>query len=88
MSVMLKINSCLDCPYHGIEHDPSSGDSFDWCDHALVCKKRKPSAEELSHRLVKPDNPGRIIVGCSRSPESEYKKEGSKIPKWCPLDKE
>ena len=26
----LKISNCLECPRHGTERDPSSGDSFDW----------------------------------------------------------
>ena len=82
----LKIKSCLECPHHGFERDPSSGDSFDWQDDALVCKKTKPSAAELKSRLLhEGDKSGRIIVGASRSAEAEYKRDGEKIPKWCPL---
>jgi hypothetical protein len=86
MSVTVKITSCLDCAKHGIERDPSSGDSFDWQDNALVCKAAKPPKGEVESRLLHDDPPGRIILGASRCAESEYKnKRGDKIPKWCPL---
>lgn len=54
---VLKINSCLDCPHHSIEHDPSSGDSFDWGDSALACTLVPPTAEEVKDRLVRPTKP-------------------------------
>jgi len=87
MTVMLKLKSCLDCPHHFTEHDPSSHDSFDWQDDALVCKASKPPKGEVEGRLLHDDPPGRIIVGGSRCAESEYENHGAKIPKWCPLRK-
>lgn len=86
MSKTLQITSCLQCPFHGIERDPSSDDSFDAWDEALVCKKTKPSKKELAMRIYhEGDDSGRIIVGASRNPEREYKGDGEPIPEWCPL---
>lgn len=81
----LKIKSCLDCPHHGIEPDPSGRDSFDSWDTALVCKRAAPSAAEVAQRLRHGTPPGRIIVGASRNPEAEYVAEKSRILAWCPL---
>ena len=81
----IKITSCLQCPHHGFERDPSSGDSFDWQDTALVCRLAKASKEERASRLIAWEREGKAIVGCSRNPEGEYTRSGQPIPKWCPL---
>lgn len=81
----LKIKSCLDCPHHGTEHDPSSGDSFDWHDEALVCYKAKGKHVVTGGDGYQWSKPARRIVGYSRNPESEYKRDGAEIPEWCPL---
>lgn len=86
---VLQLDSCLKCPHHGTERDPSSGDSFDWQDTSLVCynvgkaKKGVRSSSELGGYPWKA--PARVICGYSRDPESEYKRDGHKIPDWCPL---
>ena len=85
-AVSLKITSCLQCPHHGIERDPSSGDSFDWYDHSLVCYAAKSNTRyesELGGYLWK--KPARVILGWSRDPESEYKRGKHGVPDWCPL---
>jgi hypothetical protein len=84
----LKITSCLNCPHHGVERDPSSGDSFDWQDDALVCYKARKSqytqtSSDLGHYEWKA--PARIIVGGSRNAAGEYKRGKYGIPEWCPL---
>jgi hypothetical protein len=81
----IKIMSCLQCPHHGIERDPSSGDSFDWYDTSLVCRLADAPKEEESLRILAFEKPGRAIVCCSRNPNAEYKRDGEPIPKWCPL---
>ena len=84
----LKITSCLNCPHHGFERDPSSHDSFDWQDDALVCYKARKSkyvqtCSDLGGYEYKA--PARIIVGASRNAEAEYKRNKVGIPDWCPL---
>ena len=82
----LKIKSCLDCPFHGVERDPSSSDSFDWHDDALVCYKARPSKYKVTGGDAGPwKAPARRIVGYSRSAVSEYERDGQPIPEWCPL---
>jgi hypothetical protein len=85
----LHIKSCLQCPHHGEERDPSSGDSFDWQDSSLVCynvgraKRHVRTSSELGGYPWKA--PARVICGFSRDPKAEYKREKMGIPKWCPL---
>jgi hypothetical protein len=87
--VTLKIANCLQCPNHGIERDPSSGDSFDWGDSSLVCYaangKDVVSRSDLGNYVWKA--PARRICSYSRNPAHEYKHDGAKIPNWCPLRK-
>lgn len=86
MAKTLKINSCLECPHHGVERDPSSDDNFDWQDHSLVCykaRKGKSVGSELGGYTWKA--PARRICGFSRDPEREYRREKMGIPEWCPL---
>jgi hypothetical protein len=84
--VVLKIDSCLVCPHHGVERDPSSDDSFDWMDESLVCYVAK-SGKVSGGDAGAWSKPARRIVGYSRNPVSEYKRDGQEIPKWCPLKK-
>jgi hypothetical protein len=84
----LKIKSCLACPHHGFERDPSSGDSFDWMDESLVCYKARKSKHtrtmsDLGYYEWKA--PARRIVGFARNPKQEYITDKVGIPKWCPL---
>jgi hypothetical protein len=83
---MLPIRSCLGCPHHGIERDPSSSDSFDFQDTALVCRLAKvPRDQRPSDMQYTWKQPARRILGYSRGPEKEYRRNGEKIPDWCPL---
>jgi len=89
-SVNLKITSCDQCPHHGLERDPSSGDSFDWQDESLVCymagnHKDARDRSELGGYGWKA--PAMVICGFSRSAISEYKRLDGEIPDWCPLRK-
>jgi hypothetical protein len=85
----IKITSCLNCPHHGIERDPSSGDSFDWQDESLVCYnvgKAKVGVEIRSDLGgYEWRAPARRIVGFSRNAKREYVTTKMGIPKWCPL---
>jgi hypothetical protein len=83
----LKINSCLQCPHHGVERDPSSGDSFDWQDDALVCYKARGKFTQTKSNLggYVWKGEARIIIGASRSAVFEYKNRKLGIPDWCPL---
>lgn len=87
-AVTIKIESCLACPNHGIERDPSSGDSFDAYDTALVCLKAPPPPGQADDAPWRKDwPPCRAIVSYSRNPASEYEREKVGIPAWCPLRK-
>lgn len=82
----LKLTSCLQCPHHGTERDPSSGDSFDWQDDSLVCYLAKTKTRNQSELGGYPwKAPARVICGFSRCAEQEYARNGAKIPDWCPL---
>lgn len=88
MPVTLIITSCLQCPHHGVERDPSSGDSFDWGDESLVCYEAKGEKVVAMSDLggYQWKKPARRICGFSRNPASEYKRDGEMVPDWCPLD--
>jgi ssDNA-binding Zn-finger/Zn-ribbon topoisomerase 1 len=87
--VVLKLTSCLQCPNHGLERDPSSGDSFDWQDESLVCyAARGPQVvaqSDLGGYSWK--GPARRICGFSRNAKREYEQSGGEVPEWCPLRK-
>lgn len=82
MEKILKITSCLDCPFHEVINDPDPHDSFNIDDMAVVCKKtiREPnfnSEYAADRQKYKP-----ISVG---DRPYQIKREYIKIPKWCPL---
>lgn len=83
---IIVLTSCLECPHHAIERDPSSSDSFDFYDSSLVCRLAPvPKDQEPSDLQGYWKQPARRILGYSRNPEREYREDGEKIPDWCPL---
>lgn len=68
----LKIDNCMDCPYHLVQPDP---DPYDWfCDddEKVVCTQVQTK-----------DGTNRVIT-CACRP---YQKRAEcEIPDWCPLN--
>lgn len=82
MSVMMEVESCIQCPAHRVVADP---DPFDWfCDDdcAVLCTKSEKKPEQLgsgAYRCVEP----MVTVGCR---PYNLEKE-TPPPDWCPLRK-
>jgi hypothetical protein len=72
-------DNCLDCPAHKTVMDPSSGDSFDWHDEAVLCGHSE-NADGAKDYWGKP-YPNRPVITCERPGSRKY----TKRPTWCPL---
>lgn len=82
MEKILKITSCLDCPFHKIIPDPDPHDSFNADDVAVVCTKTNNLPNENSLYAADRQQYKPISVG---DRPYQINHEYIKIPTWCPL---